>query len=126
MILLSELPLNFEEQFEPNVEVNLQAVTLFASETEFVLEPSRKITLIASQLHIDRRTGVLTELSERKETGDAKAMHFSFLLGVLELSGSRVLCLVEDVVLVCTINRRDIFRITNPVFIFFQRGHKPT
>mgnify|MGYP000997896928 CR=1 FL=1 len=32
MILLSELPLNFEEQnLQPNVEVNLQAVKLFAS-----------------------------------------------------------------------------------------------
>ena len=84
MILLSELPLNFEEQnLQPNVEVNLQAVTLFASKTEFVLEPSHKITLIDSKLRINRSSGAVTEAIGEVNTSGCKALHFSFLLGIM-------------------------------------------
>jgi hypothetical protein len=91
-----------------------------------VVEPTRKITLIESQLLINRLTGEVTEVFDKVDTGSIKPLYFSFLLGVLEFDGARVLCLVEDAILVCTINRRDIFRITNPVFIFFRRGYQPT
>lgn len=49
----------------------------------------------------------------------------SLLMGILDICGNKVLAFAEEVTLVMTIKKRDVFQIKKPRLIYFERNHKP-
>lgn len=38
----------------------------------------------------------------------------------MDLNGKKIMMMSEEVLLVCTISKRDIFKITKPIFLFYN------
>jgi hypothetical protein len=49
---------------------------------------------------------------------------FSCLIGIIDLAGKKVLLLAQEVNLVGCIGHRDIFKVTKPIYLFYNQEEK--
>ena len=50
--------------------------------------------------------------------------YYSLFIGIINLDNKKILLLAEEVELICTIEKRDIFKIIKPVMIFYNPKNK--
>jgi hypothetical protein len=49
---------------------------------------------------------------------------FSCLLGILDLNGKKIIVLADEVRIIGSIGQRDIFKITKPIYLFYNPQEK--
>lgn len=55
---------------------------------------------------------------------DFTPYYYSLFVGILNLANKKILLLAEEVELICNIKKRDIFKITKPILIFYNPQNK--
>lgn len=137
---------------------------MWVAEDLFYIEPKYANTFIPTVIKIDRKSQLIWEmdadefkvdkikeelrrrekkLDDEQKYSKMEAMHFSFLIGVINLADiggngeqedsknkgkgkrdKKILLFAETVQLVCTINQRNIYKILKPVYIFYNPKDK--
>lgn len=121
MLLADHLPSTYEDSFK-NKDFNTSALTVWAEDRYFYLEPNYSKCLIPTVLKIDRKSQAITEIKSEAFVVPKAAVpyYFSFFFGIINLNGKKLIMLSETVQIVCAINSRDVFKITKPLFLFYN------
>lgn len=92
----------------------------------FVIVPNLSRSRIPTILEIDRKTKAIREHKYLKEEEykHLQPHFFSCLLGILDLNGKKIIVLAEEVRIIGSIGQRDIFKITKPIYLFYDPQEK--
>ena len=124
-MLIDELPSLFEYH-KSKKELNLQTITIWVNAEKFIIVPNLNKYRVPTILEVDRRSKAIREYKSTQEE-DYKGFrphYFSCLIGVLELNAKKVLILAEEVNIIGSIGQRDIFKITKPIYLFYDPQEK--
>jgi hypothetical protein len=91
-----------------------------------LIVPNYNRSRIPTILEIDRYSKNVKEHRQlNEESYNQGTPHlFSCLIGIIDLSGKKVLLLAQEVSLVGCIGNRDIFKITKPIYLFYNQEEK--
>jgi hypothetical protein len=106
--------------------LNLQTITIWVSKDKFIIVPNLNKSRIPTVLEIDRKTKTAKEHKYMKEE-EYKLLQphfFSCMIGILDLNGKKVIILAEEVKIIGSIGQRDIFKVTKPIYLFYNPQDK--